>query len=95
MVSNDRVAFAEDLQGAIEQVLGEAVPPPPDGGDGLPGDVAGLVAEANRLYGEAQAALAKGDLGTYQARLNELEPVLQRLAELTGASVEPSPSASP
>ncbi len=95
MVSNDRVAFAEDLQGAIEQVLGEAVVPPPDGGGGLPGDVAGLVAEANRLYGEAQAALAKGDLGTYQARLNELQPILERLAELTGASVEPSPSPSP
>jgi uncharacterized membrane protein (UPF0182 family) len=95
MVSNERVAFAEDLQGAIEQVLGEAVAPPPDGGGGLPGDVAGLVAEASRLYSEAQAALAAGDLGTYQERLNQLEPILQRLAELTGASVEPSPSASP
>jgi uncharacterized membrane protein (UPF0182 family) len=95
MVSNDRVAFAEDLQGAIEQVLGEAVPPPPDGGGGLPGDVAGLVAEANRLYGEAQAALARGDLGTYQDRLDELAPVLQRLAELTGASPEPTPTPSP
>jgi uncharacterized membrane protein (UPF0182 family) len=95
MVSNDRVAFAEDLQGAIEQVLGESVTPPPDGGGGLPGDVAGLVAEANRLYAEAQAALARGDLGTYQDRLNALQPILERLAELTGASVEPSPSASP
>ena len=35
---------------------------------------------------EAQAALAAGDLGTYQDRLNELAPVLERLAELTGAS---------
>jgi len=95
MVSNDRVAFAEDLQGAIEQVLGEAVTPPPDGGGGLPSDVAGLVAEAQRLYSEAQTALAAGDLGTYQARLDELEPILQRLAELTGASVEPSPSPAP
>jgi uncharacterized membrane protein (UPF0182 family) len=95
MVSNERVAFAEDLQGAIEQILGEALPPPPDGGGGLPEDVAGLVAEAQRLYDEAEAALAAGDLGTYQARLNELAPILDRLAELTGASVEPSPSASP
>jgi hypothetical protein len=53
------------------------------------------VAEAQRLYSEAQAALARGDLGTYQARLDELEPILQRLAELTGASVEPSPSPAP
>jgi uncharacterized protein len=96
MVSNDRVAFAEDLQAAIEQVLGEAQPPPPGGGNGgLPEDVAGLVAEAERLYTEAQTALAAGDLGTYQARLNELAPILERLAELTGASAEPSPSAAP
>ncbi|HYN63142.1 MAG TPA: UPF0182 family protein, partial [Candidatus Limnocylindrales bacterium] len=95
VVSKDRVAFAEDLQGAIEQVLGEALPPPPDGNGGLPEDVAGLVAEAQRLYGEAQAALTAGDLGTYQARLNELAPILERLAELTGASVEPTPTPSP
>jgi len=95
MVSNDRVAFAEDLQGAIEQVLGEALPPPPDGGGGLPEDVAGLVAEAQRLYSEAQTALAAGDLGTYQERLDELEPILERLAELTGVPVEPSPSPAP
>jgi uncharacterized membrane protein (UPF0182 family) len=95
MVSNDRVAFAENLQDAIEQVLGEALPPPPGGNGGLPADVAGLVAEARRLYTEAQAALTAGDLGTYQARLDELAPILERLAELTGASAEPSPSASP
>ena len=95
MVSKDRVAFAEDVPDAIEQVLGGAAPPPPDGGGGLPEDVAGLVAEAQRLYAEAQAALAAGDLGTYQERLNELAPVLERLAELTGASPEPSPSVSP
>jgi hypothetical protein len=57
--------------------------------------VAGLVAEAQSLYEEAQAALAAGDLGTYQDKLNELAPVLERLAELTGASAQPSPSASP
>jgi uncharacterized membrane protein (UPF0182 family) len=95
MVSNERVAFAENVPDAIEQVLGSALPPPPDGGGGLPEDVAGLVAEAQRLYAEAQAALAAGDLGTYQDRLNELEPVLERLAELTGAPPEPSPAASP
>ena len=95
MVSEDRVAFAEDVADAIEQILGAAVPPPPDGNGGLPEDVAGLVAEAQRLYAEAQAALLAGDLGTYQEKLDELAPILERLAALTGASVEPSPSASP
>lgn len=50
----------------------------------LPDDVAALVAEAQRLYDAAQAALADGDLGTYQQRIDELEAVLDRLAELTG-----------
>ena len=95
MVGNGRVAFAENVPDAIEQVLGAALPPPPDGGGGQPEDIAGLVAEAQRLYDEAQAALAAGDLGTYQDRLNELAPVLEQLAELTGASPEPSPTAAP
>jgi hypothetical protein len=84
------------VQDAIEQVLGEGAPPAPDGG--LPEDVAGLVAEAQRLYAAAQAALDTGDLGAYQARINELQQILDALAELTGAatpSAEPSPSASP
>jgi uncharacterized protein len=95
MVSRDRVAFAPNVEAAIQQLLGEAVPPP-DGG--LPEDVAGLVAEAQRVYAAAQAALAAGDLGAYQARINELQQILDRLAELTGApspSGEPSPSPSP
>ncbi|HEX2141132.1 MAG TPA: UPF0182 family protein, partial [Candidatus Limnocylindria bacterium] len=99
MVSEEQVAFAEDIPGALEQLLGEAEPPPPDGGPGgPPADLAGLVAEAQRLYEEAQAALAAGDLGTYQARLNELEPILEALAELTGAEPDPEspePEASP
>jgi uncharacterized membrane protein (UPF0182 family) len=49
-----------------------------------PDDVAGLVAEAQRLYDEAQRALADGDLGTYQDRIDQLDTVLDRLAELAG-----------
>jgi uncharacterized membrane protein (UPF0182 family) len=102
MVSQDRVAFARDVDDGLRQLLGEAQPPPPEEtpppsetppGE-LPSDVAGLVAEAQRLYGEAQAALAAGDLGTYQARIDDLQDVLDRLAALTGAPAA-SPSASP
>ena len=57
--------------------------------------MAGLVAQAQQLYTEAQQALADGDLGTYQAKLNALQPILDRLAELTGASGSPAPSPSP
>ena len=93
LASQNKLAFADSLEQGIRQLLGEATIPPPDGGGGqLPGDVASLVADAQRLYAAAQTALAAGDLGTYQARINDLAAVISRLAELVGA---PSPSASP
>ncbi|MDP9269391.1 MAG: UPF0182 family protein [Chloroflexota bacterium] len=98
LASQNRIAFAETIDEGLRQILGEAPIPPPveepgaGGGAGqLPGDVAGLVAEAQRLYAAAQAALTAGDLGTYQARIDELASVIQRLGELTGASPAPSP----
>jgi uncharacterized membrane protein (UPF0182 family) len=61
---------------------GESPEPSPSPGE-LPADFEGLVEEAQRLYDEAQEALAAGDLGTYQERIDELEEVLDALAELT------------
>ncbi|HEX2222143.1 MAG TPA: UPF0182 family protein, partial [Candidatus Limnocylindria bacterium] len=102
LVGERRIAFAETIEDALRQVLGEAPlpppeeePPPEEPGEEpgeLPADVAGLVAEAQQLYAEAQAALEDGDLGTYQARVDELARVLDALAELTGASPAPQPS---
>jgi hypothetical protein len=102
LASQNRIAFAETIEQGLRQILGEAVVPPPDGGTGnggeLPADVAGLVAEAQRLYDAAQTALAAGDLGTYQARVDDLQAVLDALGQLSGAttpSPEPSAAASP
>ena len=58
-------------------------PSPGESPGELPSNVADLVAEAQRLYDEAQAALDAGDLGTYQERIDELEAVLESLASLT------------
>jgi hypothetical protein len=52
-----------------------------------------LVILAQELYADAQAALAAGDLGSYQDAVDELGRVLDRIAELTG--VEPLPSGAP
>jgi uncharacterized protein len=49
----------------------------------LPSDAVGLIAEAQRLYDEAQAALDAGDLGTYQQRIDELAEVLDALEALS------------
>ncbi len=63
---------------------GESAAPSPDETPGeLPSDVADLVAEATRLYAEAQEALSDGDLGTYQERIDELEAVLDALEDAT------------
>ena len=97
LASQNRLAFAETIEQGMRQLLGEAVIPPPDDGGGggeLPSDVASLVAEAQRLYDEAQAALQAGDLGTYQARVDELARVIDALGELVGAP-SPAPSAAP
>jgi uncharacterized membrane protein (UPF0182 family) len=100
MADQSRIAFAETVEDGLAQLLGEAEPPPPEPAPEptepgaspspgasqppLPSDVAGLVAEAQRLYDQAQAALDRGDLGTYQDRIDELADVLQALDELTG-----------
>lgn len=95
LASQNKLAFADSLEEGIRQLLGEATIPPPDGGGGeLPGDVASLVAEAQRLYDAAQSALAAGQLGTYQARIDDLARIIEALGELVGVPA-PSPSASP
>lgn len=66
---------------------GESPAPSPSPGESpgeLPSDVEGLIVEAQRLYDEAQSALDRGDLGTYQQRIDDLAEVLNRLGELTG-----------
>ncbi len=49
----------------------------------LPSDVAELVSEISRVYEEAQRALAAGDLGTYQERIDELEALIEALEAAT------------
>jgi uncharacterized protein len=99
LADQTRVAFAENLEDGLRQILGEvAIPEPepePGGGGGggeLPADVASLIALAGQLYDDAQAALGAGDLGAYQDAVDELGRVLDRIAELTGT---PAPSPSP
>jgi uncharacterized membrane protein (UPF0182 family) len=96
LATQTRVAFADTVEEGLRQILGETAVPPPQGGGGgqLPGSVAGLVADAQRLYQAAQAALAAGDLGTYQARINDLQRVLDALSALVGQT-SPAPSPSP
>jgi hypothetical protein len=49
----------------------------------LPTEVAELVSEISRVYAEAQRALAAGDLGIYQERIDELEALIEALEAAT------------
>jgi uncharacterized membrane protein (UPF0182 family) len=101
LASQTRIAFADTVDQAIAQILGESSVPPPNGGGGggggggsLPSDVPSLVARAQQLYTDAQTALKAGDLGTYQTKIDQMNQVLDALAKLVGTPA-PSPSASP
>ena len=71
---------------------GTDVPAGSTGDDATSGDPAGpasddpaaLVAEAERLYLEAQRLLQAGDLGGYQAKLDEVGVILGQLSDLLG-----------
>ena len=47
----------------------------------IDGDAAELVAEAERLYQEAQDLLREGDLGGYQDRIDQMGEVLTALSD--------------
>lgn len=86
----DRVEMKPTLQEALQALFGEQPtpqpqpqPPPQPKPEG---DLLVLVAEANRLYDEAQAALRAGDWAAYGERMGQLSRVLDRMSELTGAT---------
>ena len=65
---------------------GESPEPSPSPGESqapLPTEVAELVSEISRVYTEAQRALAAGDLGTYQERIDELDALIEALEAAT------------
>jgi uncharacterized membrane protein (UPF0182 family) len=76
----DRVADADDaIDGAVDPVTDDTDPPAPGSND--PAD---LAAEAERLYVEAQDLLRDGDLGGYQAKLDEVGEIIAQLSDELG-----------
>lgn len=50
-----------------------------------------LIREANTRYLQAESALRDGDWATYGDELNALQQLLERMAEISGVSLEPTP----
>jgi uncharacterized membrane protein (UPF0182 family) len=67
-------------------------PTPPPGPDGLPTDVAGLIAFANEHFELAQAALRDGDFARYGDEISLVQAALRRLDELAPGLSAPSPA---
>ncbi|MDH3307298.1 MAG: UPF0182 family protein [Acidimicrobiia bacterium] len=77
VVFRDRIIIGESLEGALAQIFDGFVPRSdvviPDDPSGLPDDVAALLERAEVAFADAQAALSAGDLGTYQAKVDEAQ----------------------
>ncbi|HEY5987767.1 MAG TPA: UPF0182 family protein, partial [Streptosporangiaceae bacterium] len=104
------VGYGASLQEALAQVFRGIPGQPPPGGTGVTGPgtlsaaVRGLLAQAQKDYSQAQAALRRGDFATFGAELAKMKEALdaaQKAAtgspgKATGTpSPSPSPSATP
>jgi uncharacterized protein len=77
----ERVATQERPGTEGGQPPPEAEPPPEQGGT-TADEAASLLAQADRLFEQADAALADGDLATFQQRLNEARALVAQANEL-------------
>ncbi|OIQ57053.1 hypothetical protein MOTE_22950 [Moorella thermoacetica] len=83
----EKIAMADTLAGALQVIFGTQTPapagpqPPSPAATGNPGNLSGLIKEANRLYSEAQGRLKQGDWAGYGENLKKLEQVLQEMGQ--------------
>ncbi|MFC1965371.1 UPF0182 family protein [Chloroflexota bacterium] len=91
VVAGDQIVMESTLKESIAAIFGAEVPPVKPGGDPSPpalveksvaADIASLVEEAQRHYGQAQQYLKSGDWANYGEELDALNLVLDQLAEL-------------
>ncbi|HLT61780.1 MAG TPA: UPF0182 family protein, partial [Microlunatus sp.] len=87
------VAIGDTLQDALDQVFkgdagattdeepGSEPPKQEGGGDPNNPEASAALAEAGKAFEEAEAALRKGDLGGYQAKIKEAQEAIRRAQE--------------
>ena len=103
VVSGERVEMANTLSEALQEEFQADAPteePPVDPGTEEPGTeeptqtVGALLVEAQAHFDAAEAALAAGDLGTYQTEIELARDLVQQAAQLAGVEATPSPTPS-
>jgi uncharacterized protein len=77
----ERVA-TQERPGAEPQAPPEEQAPPSEQGGTAADEAARLLAQANRLFDQADAALADGDLATFQQRLNQARALVTEANQL-------------
>lgn len=93
VVFSDRVEWADSLTGALELVFGVSTgeeptdPEPPPSGEAT---IEELIAEANTAFANANAALSRGDLASYQMWFDEAERIIKELEQLISESTDAS-----
>jgi len=103
---NNEVGYATNLEGAINQVISGRTPatPPEDGGQPPPpaagsgdADVQTLLRRATQEYEAAQAALADGNLGEYQRRIQAMADLVEQAlsTQPDGAAGTPTTTTRP
>ena len=98
-----QVVIRDTLQESLAEIFGSAPPtleepgaPPPDGSPTAPttpaeptdDTVADLLSQADQALTDAAAALAAGDLGEYQDKVDEAADLIRRARELEGGTAD-------
>jgi uncharacterized protein len=83
VVYGDQVEWDDTLDAVLEKVFGEADLPGPESPDDLPPEppsgtsIEELLEQASAAFEEARAALRRGDLATYQEKVEEAERLVE------------------
>jgi len=97
-VYGNRAVIGTSLADVLSQLFPDLGPPPPAGGiggvltpppaDGAPPptDVAGLLAEADKAYTDAQTALKAGNLADYQKAVDRMADLIRRAQAASGGA---------
>ncbi len=95
IVYQDDVVMRDSVDEALAAIFGDRAAGPGPGPGSAPGDavevpdeVASLIDAAVEAFAAADAALAAGDLGEYQAKVREAEELLRRAQDLVGVDEE-------
>ena len=108
VVYADKVVMRDTLKEALEAIFGAAPPtleqkpggvaPAPAGAAPAPAppsaSVQALLDQADAAFSAAQDALTRGDLATYQAKINEAADLVRRAREASAAGRPPSTSST-